>query len=60
MILRDETVKREFVVELRSELVFPHHRLLPPLWGLDSPFQSYHASQVLSSSATIPAKMRHF
>jgi hypothetical protein len=33
MIFRDETVKRKFVVELRSKPVFPHHRLLPPWWG---------------------------
>jgi hypothetical protein len=40
MIVRDEAVEGEFVVELRSKLVFPHHRLLPPLWGLDSLLQS--------------------
>ena len=32
--------------------MFPQHRLLPPLCGLDSPLQSYHATQVQSSSAT--------
>ena len=30
----------------------PHHRLLPHLCGLDNPIQSYHVSQVQSSSAT--------
>ncbi len=43
--LEERTFKREFVIELRSKLAFPHHRLLSPLWE-DSLLQSYHVSQV--------------
>ena len=32
--------------------MFPHHRLLPPLCGLNSPLKSYHVSRVQSSLAT--------